>query len=332
MEPTHFSSFSQNFEFLTSVAIEKAMERDARTVFVTNLPLKVTDRELYRFFEKSGRVNDIRLIHDRNTRRSKGMGYVEYRDAGSIHKAQDKLSGRLLNGQSVVIAPTQAEKNHEALKEEILKQAAQVVQEEGPRTLYVGSLHAHIKERDLKLVFEPFGELDFINLHMDERTGQSKGYAFVQFTKPESAKAAFGRLNGLELAGSKIRVGLVKDMAAIDGGLAALEDEDAMGTIRMNAQSRALLMSKLQRSEADAALLRPPLRIGVMMEPTQLTSSFRTCLIPWKKRRTSRSPFVKTSLLKLITNMEKFYIAKWILTVQVLCTFGIRPARTPRLL
>ena len=48
-----------------------------------------------------------------------------------------------------------------------------MVQDEGPRTLYVGSLHAHIKERDLKLVFEPFGELDFINLHMDERTGQS---------------------------------------------------------------------------------------------------------------------------------------------------------------
>ena len=67
-------------------AIEKAMERDARTVFVTNLPLKVTDRELYRFFEKAGRVNDIRLIHDRNTRRSKGIGYVEYREFGSVHK------------------------------------------------------------------------------------------------------------------------------------------------------------------------------------------------------------------------------------------------------
>jgi RNA-binding protein 39 len=123
------------------------------------------------------------------------------------------------------------------------------VQEEGPRTLYVGSLHQHIKERDLKAVFEPFGELDFINLHVDEKTGASKGYAFVQFQKADSAKAAFARLNGLELAGSKIRVGLVKDMAAVDQGWAALDEEDALGTIRMNAQSRALLMSKLQRSE-----------------------------------------------------------------------------------
>jgi len=166
------------------------------------------------------------------------------------------LSGRLLNGQSVVIAPTQAEKNHEALKEEIMKEANKIVAEEGPKTLYVGSLHQHIKERDLKLVFEPFGDLEFINLHVDEKTGASKGYAFVQFQKHESAKTAFARLNGLELAGSKIRVGLVKDMAAVDGGLAALDEEDALGTIKMNAQSRALLMSKLQRP--DQAPAPPP--------------------------------------------------------------------------
>ncbi len=106
---------------MCTARIERDMERDARTVFVFNLPLRVTDRELYRFFEKAGRVNDIRLIHDRNTRRSKGMGYVEYRDKGCVTKAMQKLSGQVLKSQTVVIQPTQAEKNHEALKEYVLR-------------------------------------------------------------------------------------------------------------------------------------------------------------------------------------------------------------------
>ena len=46
--------------------------------------------------------------------------------------------------------------------------------------LYVGSLHFNLTESDIKQVFEPFGELDFVDLHRDPVTGRSKGYAFVQ--------------------------------------------------------------------------------------------------------------------------------------------------------
>ena len=46
--------------------------------------------------------------------------------------------------------------------------------------LYVGSLHFNLTESDIKQVFEPFGELEFVDLHRDPMTGRSKGYAFVQ--------------------------------------------------------------------------------------------------------------------------------------------------------
>jgi RNA-binding protein 39 len=46
--------------------------------------------------------------------------------------------------------------------------------------LYVGSLHFNLTEADIKQVFEPFGELEFVDLHKDPATGRSKGYAFVQ--------------------------------------------------------------------------------------------------------------------------------------------------------
>lgn len=47
-------------------------------------------------------------------------------------------------------------------------------------SLYVGSLHFNLTESDIKQVFEPFGELEFVDLHRDSMTGRSKGYAFVQ--------------------------------------------------------------------------------------------------------------------------------------------------------
>jgi RNA-binding protein 39 len=47
-------------------------------------------------------------------------------------------------------------------------------------SLYVGSLHFNLTESDIKQVFEPFGELEFVDLHRDPTTGRSKGYAFVQ--------------------------------------------------------------------------------------------------------------------------------------------------------
>lgn len=46
--------------------------------------------------------------------------------------------------------------------------------------LYVGSLHFNLTEAEIKQVFEPFGELEFVDLHKDPATGRSEGYAFVQ--------------------------------------------------------------------------------------------------------------------------------------------------------
>jgi RNA recognition motif-containing protein len=41
---------------------------------------------------------------------------------------------------------------------------------------------------------------------MDKATGKSKGFAFVEMPKVGEAKIAIGKLNNMELEGSKIRV------------------------------------------------------------------------------------------------------------------------------
>ena len=55
---------------------------------------------------------------------------------------------------------------------------------EGPKKLYVGSLHYSINEAILKTIFEPFGSVEKIQIMRDE-SGLSKGYAFVEVSVDE---------------------------------------------------------------------------------------------------------------------------------------------------
>jgi RNA-binding protein 39 len=88
-------------------------DRDLRTVFVTNMPVKAREREIYEFFLPAGKVRDVRLITDRNSRKSKGLGYVEFYEMSAVDRAIT-LSGRPFMGKIVNVQPTQAEKNRAA--------------------------------------------------------------------------------------------------------------------------------------------------------------------------------------------------------------------------
>ncbi|KAH0969683.1 hypothetical protein GBA52_028475 [Prunus armeniaca] len=156
-----------------AVEPEADPERDQRTVFAYQMPLKATERDVYEFFSKAGKVRDVRLIMDRNSRRSKGVGFL----------------------------------NH-------------LVQWNSQAT------------------------------SLDLETGQCKGFGFVQFAHLEHAKAAQSLNGKLEIAGRTIKVSSVTDHVGSQetGAKSADFDDDDGGGLSLNAQSRALLMQKLDRT------------------------------------------------------------------------------------
>ena len=48
------------------------------------LAAKVSPHDLEEFFQKVGQVCDVKMISDRNSRRSKGIAYVEFYDENSV--------------------------------------------------------------------------------------------------------------------------------------------------------------------------------------------------------------------------------------------------------
>ncbi|XP_051519955.1 transformer-2 protein homolog alpha-like isoform X1 [Myxocyprinus asiaticus] len=72
--------------------------------------------------------------------------------------------------------------------------------------LGVFGLSLYTTERDLREVFSRYGPLAGVNVVYDQRTGRSRGFAFVYFERIDDAKEAMERANGMELDGRCIRV------------------------------------------------------------------------------------------------------------------------------
>ncbi|XP_045931373.1 RNA-binding protein 39-like isoform X5 [Micropterus dolomieu] len=215
-------------------------ERDARTVFCMQLAARIRPRDLEDFFSAVGKVRDVRMISDRNSRRSKGIAYIEFVEASSVPLAIG-LTGQRLLGVPIIVQASQAEKNRAAAAANNLQKGSS-----GPMRLYVGSLHFNITEEMLRGIFEPFGRIESIQLMMDSETGRSKGYGFITFADAECAKKALEQLNGFELAGRPMKVGHVTERTDAATASSFLDNDDMERSgIDLGTTGRLQLMARL---------------------------------------------------------------------------------------
>ncbi|THB67083.1 MAG: RNA-binding protein [Spirochaetaceae bacterium] len=72
--------------------------------------------------------------------------------------------------------------------------------------ILVRNLPRRITEQELMELFSPFGQIKSCNIVMDEKTGKSKGFGFVEIVDVQHAKRAVYALNGKKIDGQAIRV------------------------------------------------------------------------------------------------------------------------------
>src|SRR5215471_668993 len=72
--------------------------------------------------------------------------------------------------------------------------------------LYVGNLSFQTTQQDLEELFAQSGQVSSVNLMTDRDTGRSRGFAFVEMSTEEEAKAAIEALDGKELDGRALKV------------------------------------------------------------------------------------------------------------------------------
>lgn len=72
--------------------------------------------------------------------------------------------------------------------------------------ILIRNLPRTLSETSLNELFEAHGDVQSCNLILDQKTGESKGFGFVEIAKVVDAKAAIQALNGKPINGNKIRV------------------------------------------------------------------------------------------------------------------------------
>lgn len=72
-------------------------------LYVGNLNYKVREQDLRDVMEEYGTVDSVRIITDRETRRSKGFAFIEMPDSTEASNAINALNGAEYVGRSMVV-------------------------------------------------------------------------------------------------------------------------------------------------------------------------------------------------------------------------------------
>ena len=218
----------------------KAAERDARTVFATNLSTRADERDLFEFFSVAGDVMDVRVIMDRLSRRSKGRAYIEYETREGAASAL-ALSGSSFLGQTVQVRGSESEKNlaWESEKREKKAAAATAAVEAGGTAagggaaatatgdmetagapgsaarlksgkLDIANIDPKLTVDKLRTLFDPFGTLEDLTLTLTPDGTAASGT--VVYASPEDAERAIGSLNGMSLRNRQLIVAAAIEM------------------------------------------------------------------------------------------------------------------------
>lgn len=154
-------------------------------VFVGQVPAGTPEDKLRTIFSEYGTVADVFLLRDRRTSTFKGCAFVTF---SSPEEAQSAIVGVeaaqiTLDGakRSLIVHPAGPSGEKKA--------------EPTEHKLYVGMLSRDTTEEELTAMFEPYGEIKEQFLMRDKTTGQSKGMAFIKYTRREDAIRAINALD-----------------------------------------------------------------------------------------------------------------------------------------
>src|SRR5437763_15938325 len=78
------------------------------------------------------------------------------------------------------------------------------------KNIFVGNLDFNATDASLRSLFEPFGNVERVNVVTDRDTGRSRGFAFVEMTDAAQADAAIAALNGSNLDGRALNINEAK--------------------------------------------------------------------------------------------------------------------------
>lgn len=209
------------------------------SIFVGDLAPDVTDTVLYEYFgTKYSSVSGTKIMIDQQTGGSKGYGFVRFLNELEQQRALVEMQGAILNGRPIRVS-TAVPKNRQqggpqmgGMRQPFHQQQPQLQSQQSlnsiPQnaqsqqilnsfdsqyqppltqftdpnntTVFIGGLSSMVTEDELRLYFQPFGDITYVKIPI------GKGCGFVQYVTRASAELAISKMQGYPIGNSRIRL------------------------------------------------------------------------------------------------------------------------------
>jgi nucleolin len=190
---------------------DKSPQKDeCSELFVRNLPWKADEQVVSEYFSKFGKVENVKILYDRQTGKAKGIGFVNF-------ETRADAENTIANGEDLEIDGRKVEVNYSNQRKERPSFGDRDDRRGGDRRddrrerepnaeskcIFVGNLSFKTDEDSIRDFFDGCGSID--DVRVASQDGKSKGFCHVEFESIEAASKAM-RKNGSELDGRDIRV------------------------------------------------------------------------------------------------------------------------------
>lgn len=205
-------------------------------IFVGDLSNEVNDEVLLQAFSAFGSVSEARVMWDMKTGRSRGYGFVAFRERQDAEKALSSMDGEWLGSRAIRcnwanqkgqpsisaqsatmgqmgMTPTTPFGHHHFPTHGV--QSYDMIVQQTPQwqtTCYVGNLTPYTTQNDLVPLFQNFGYV------VETRFQADRGFAFVKMDSHENAAMAICQLSGYSVNGRPLKCSWGKDKAPTQDG------------------------------------------------------------------------------------------------------------------
>ncbi|KAJ8318817.1 hypothetical protein KUTeg_003908 [Tegillarca granosa] len=190
-----------------------AISRQARRLYVGNIPFGVTEEAMMDFFNHQMRLTGLSQAEGNpiiavQINLDKNFAFLEFRSVDETTQAM-AFDGINFQGQSLKIRRPRDYQPLPGMSEAPTVNVPGVVStvvQDSPHKIFIGGLPNYLNEDQVKELLTSFGPLKAFNLVKDSATGLSKGYAFCEYVDITITDQACAGLNGMQLGDKKLIV------------------------------------------------------------------------------------------------------------------------------
>mmetsp|Transcript_24153 Transcript_24153/g.75801 ORF Transcript_24153/g.75801 Transcript_24153/m.75801 type:complete len:272 (+) Transcript_24153:962-1777(+) len=214
-------------------------------IFVGDLASEVDDDILFDVFSRFGTCSDARVMWDQHTGKSRGYGFVAFREKDDAERSMKQMNGEFVGGRKVRCGWANQRGQQDTTAAPLDYDSVERGADPGNTNVYVGNLSPTVTEGELRGRFEPVGPVLEVRLQRD------KGFGFVIYHRHSDAVRAIVELSGQLLGGKAVKCAWGRSNAQSSPQLSPMMNVPVMPRQMGMAQPMGM----------------PPLQLGMAMAP-----------------------------------------------------------------